>query len=39
MLTDMELNFEGLEIQKWKKKKKGIFFAFFADDSKALATV
>ena len=27
----MELNFQGLEIQKWEKN--GTFFVFFADDS------
>ena len=34
MLTGMELNFESLEIQKWKP-----FFLFFTDDSKTLVTV
>ena len=37
MLTGMELNFEGLEMQKWKKWL--IFGGFFADDSKKLFTV
>ena len=37
MLTGMELNFEGLEMQI--KKKKDTFFVFFADDSKKLVTV
>ena len=39
MLTGMELNFEGLETQKLKKKKNGTFFGFFADDSQTLVTV
>ena len=38
MLKDMELNFEGLEIQKWKKKMAH-FCVFFADDSNTLVTV
>ena len=33
MLTGIELDFEGLEIQKLKKT---IFFVIFADDSKIL---
>ena len=37
MLTGMELNFEGLEMQKWKKN--GLLLVFFADDSKKLFTV
>ena len=37
MLTGMELNFEGLEMQKCKKRQ--IFCCFLADDSKTLVTV
>ena len=35
MLKDMELNFEGLEMQKWKST----IFVFSADGSKTLVTV
>ena len=37
MLTGMELNFQGLEVPKWRKMVN--FFVFFADNSKILATV
>ena len=37
MLTAIEMNFEGLEIQKWKEN--GAFFVLFADDSKTSVTV
>ena len=37
MLTDMELNLKGLEIQKLGKN--GTFFVFFANESKKLVTL
>ena len=37
MLTDMELNLKGLEIQKLEKN--GAFFVFFANESKKLVTL
>ena len=38
MLKDMEMNFEGLELQKGKKKMAHFLF-FFTDDSNTLVTV